>query len=173
MQAKLFEPYGQTPDYGDTKDDWYTPSSIIEPARRILWSIDLDPASCALANEVVKAKKYFTIDDDGLSQDWFGNVWCNPPYSDTDRWVKKALKEFREEKINHCLFLCNASVDSRYVHRLLYFPNCFLLGRVAFWHPGKETGRARLGSMLTLISGDPARILLFKREFSKLGAVKL
>ncbi len=51
-------------------NEWYTPSYIIEAARQVLGSIDLDPASCALANQTVKAAKYFTVDDDGLAQSW-------------------------------------------------------------------------------------------------------
>lgn len=36
----------------------------------VMGSIYLDPASCAKANETVKAHRYFTIADDGLSQPW-------------------------------------------------------------------------------------------------------
>ncbi len=28
--------------------------------------------------------------EDGLSGEWFGNVWCNPPWDDAKRWVRKA-----------------------------------------------------------------------------------
>lgn len=38
-----------------------------------------------------KLPRFFTPDDDGLSQDWTGErVWCNPPYSDIEPWVQKA-----------------------------------------------------------------------------------
>jgi len=42
-------------------------------------SIDLDPFSCAQANEVVRATKYFSLADDGFCQFWHGNVFVNPP----------------------------------------------------------------------------------------------
>lgn len=57
----------------------YTPPHIVEPARAVLGGIDLDPASCAKANAIVKATRYFTEADDGLEQEWSGLVFNNPP----------------------------------------------------------------------------------------------
>ena len=37
------------------------------------------------------AKKTFNVIDDGLSQEWFGRVWMNPPYSNPKPWVEKFL----------------------------------------------------------------------------------
>ena len=58
----------------------YTPAKEVEAAREVLGTIDLDPASNPQAQETVKAEKFFTEDDDGLSKEWDGNVWLNPPY---------------------------------------------------------------------------------------------
>ena len=46
--------------------EWYTPSRYIESARRVMGSIDLDPASCEKANRTVKAGTYYTVEDNGL-----------------------------------------------------------------------------------------------------------
>ena len=59
----------------------YTPAQYIEAARRVLGEIDLDPASCEIAQRTVKAVEYFTAKDDGLEQEWHGRVWLNPPYA--------------------------------------------------------------------------------------------
>lgn len=55
-------------------DEWATPASLVHS----LGEFDLDP--CA-SNENRKASWFYTKEDDGLKQPWYGRVWCNPPYS--------------------------------------------------------------------------------------------
>jgi hypothetical protein len=64
-------------------DEWLTPPKILEH----LGNFDLDP--CApLERPWATAKHHFTIIDDGLKQNWFGRVWCNPPYGlQSSEWL--------------------------------------------------------------------------------------
>ncbi len=71
----------------------YTPVAVVERARRTLGTIDLDPASCELANAVVRATRWFgdgevggrgdmlhTVEPrGGLFREWHGRVFLNPP----------------------------------------------------------------------------------------------
>ena len=80
-----------------------TPPDVVERARRVLRGFDLDPFSSAAANEVVKAREFFSEVDggltcvrdhehgpgqtchgpleavDGFEENWQGRVFCNPP----------------------------------------------------------------------------------------------
>lgn len=66
-------------------DEWLTPPEIIKS----LGEFDLDPSS-PINRPWSTAKQHYTIEDDGLSKDWHGRVWCNPPYGNsTNKWLKK------------------------------------------------------------------------------------
>jgi hypothetical protein len=54
--------------------EWYTPPDIIALAVETMGGIDCDPASCVEANQVVGAKVFYTLDDDGLMSRVSGNV---------------------------------------------------------------------------------------------------
>lgn len=58
-----------------TTDEWYTPRTIVEA----FGEFDLDP--CAPSHNFYTARRCFTKADDGLSKEWHGRVWLNPPYS--------------------------------------------------------------------------------------------
>ena len=77
---------------------WGTPIDIIERARRVMGSIDLDPCSSNAFNEVVRADKIYSLDDrgeDGLKLPWTGNVFVNPPGGLVKEFWRKTLQEDR------------------------------------------------------------------------------
>ena len=57
-------------------DEYYTPKEIIEALGRF----DLDPAT-PVNPRWRTADVMYTKEDDGLSKEWFGRVFLNPPYS--------------------------------------------------------------------------------------------
>ena len=69
------------------KNEWLTPPYIL----RALGRFDLDP--CApVSRPWQTAVNHFTIEDNGLLQNWFGRVWLNPPYgAQTHEWLSKLV----------------------------------------------------------------------------------
>jgi len=122
-------------------NEWYTPKEYIRQARDVLGEIDLDPASSAEANAIVKAAKFYSADDDGLKQAWAGRVWLNPPYASglVDHFAMKLLASLHEGDVTAALVLVNNSTETRWFQALLEVADaiCFPKGRVKFWHPRK------------------------------------
>jgi len=90
----------------------YTPAEIVDAARLTLGAIDLDPFSCVLANETVRAEEFFDAEDDGFALNWWGRVFCNPPGgkdgSDSLQrraWFKLAA-EMKARRVSSAIFVC-------------------------------------------------------------------
>ena len=74
--------------FSSKKVEWSTPQGVYDDLNE-RFHFTLDP--CALP-ENAKCVRFFTPDDDGLSQDWAGEiVFMNPPYGRTiGKWMEKA-----------------------------------------------------------------------------------
>lgn len=84
-QSTLFD-FAPVGDETST-DAWCTPAWIVDLVREFYGEIDLDP--CSNGRSVVGAKTSYTLTDDGLAQPWEGKVYCNPPYSDCEPWLRR------------------------------------------------------------------------------------
>lgn len=149
---------GGKPEECDDYDGnrWYTPTEVIDAAKAVLGSIDLDPASDQAANEHVGATEIFTVEDNGLEQDWHGNVWLNPPYSypHVEQFCDKALAEYRAGNIDQCIVLVNNCTDAKWFQRLAEAcPMMFSKGRFKFWNPGHAC-QTRQGQALFYMGPD-------------------
>src|SRR5271170_2863410 len=107
-------------------DEYFTPGEIVEAARRVMGEIDLDPASSVLANKRIKAKRIWTISDDGLKQQWFGRVWLNHPFgkSTNKPWILKLAEEYRAGRTQEAICISFASTSEKWFSPLLEQPQC-------------------------------------------------
>ena len=138
--------------YNSGNNEWYTPAEYIELAREVMGSIDLDPASSEKANAVVQAKRYYTAKDDGLSQEWYGNVWLNPPYASEliTKFVDKFISETECKGINQAIVLVNNATETEWFSKLAEVANavCFPKGRVKFYAPDGKIGAPLQGQAI-------------------------
>lgn len=59
-------------------------------------------------------QRYFSIQEDALARDWPGVVWCNPPFSQCNAFVRKGARE--AEKGSTVVFLVPARTDTSWWH---------------------------------------------------------
>lgn len=76
--------------FSSKTDLWETPQELFDELdREFHFALD----TCALP-ENAKCARYYTPEQDGLSQPWKGVCWCNPPYGrGIGRWVEKVLRQ--------------------------------------------------------------------------------
>jgi len=93
-------------------DLWSTPQALYN---RLNEEFDFELDVCALSDNA-KCFKYFTPEDDGLSQKWGGHCWMNPPYGrEIVKWVKKAYEESVKNRAT-VVCLLPARTDTRWWH---------------------------------------------------------
>lgn len=152
------------------ENEWYTPIQYIEAARKVLGTIDLDPASCELANKMILATEFYTLEDDGLKQPWFGRVWLNPPYSGgaIASFISKYADSIKGGQVEAGIVLVNNATETQWFKELvsISLAAVFTTGRIKFVSPEGEKNSPLQGQAF-LYYGD--NIDLFLSEFGRFG----
>lgn len=132
----------------EQKDEWLTPPHIVEA----LGKFDLDPCS-PINRPWDTAAKHYTIEDEGLSKEWEGRVFCNPPYgNETKKWLNKCAEH------GNAIGLVFARTETR-----MFFESVwgkadaifFFKGRIAFHHVSGEKA---------LAAGAPSVLVAYGQE---------
>jgi phage N-6-adenine-methyltransferase len=117
----------------DSTNQYGTPPQLIRELESCLGdTFDLDPCSGAEDDRI--ADDIYTKEDDGLAQDWFGNVFVNPPFSECGEWVKKAFDEQRNKEAERVVLLLPVRLAAGYFHQYVSKANaiCFVEGRIDY-----------------------------------------
>jgi DNA N-6-adenine-methyltransferase (Dam) len=148
-QPNMFPETELTPD--EFPDERYTLRGTLDLCKRIagVSEFDIDVAACL---ESHCAAAWIDHRANGLLCGWRGRVWCNPPFSDIEAWVKKAWAEHDSGRTTVIAMLLPANrteqpwwqqhIESRrddysLAHGLFTY---FLAGRVKFGFPGNPLG---------------------------------
>lgn len=158
-------------------EDWYTHPCITDLVRELYGGvIDLDPMSCVEANENVKATKIYTAQDDGLTFEWRGKVFLNPPWGGASatstkmRAIKKVLFEYQCGRVAECVLVLNSNATTTaWFEPLFGFPMCFPSRRIPHTGPGGGVGGAPNSGTVIVYMGE--HVDRFARIFHKLGNV--
>lgn len=174
----------------------YTPAAIVEAARLVMDGIDLDPASCELANRVVKASRYYTAEDDGLALPWDFNgfpsrVFVNPPGGKLRNrslqaiWWDKLLSEYQAHRVQQAIFIGFSLELLAKRGNIFDYPVCIVnrdatascisgSGRIKFGKPvgeGIEEGASPPHGNLIVHLARWNSTRLFEEHFSQFGRV--
>ena len=134
--------------YSSKTDDWGTPQKLFDELDE-KWHFDVDV--CA-SEKNAKCLRYFSIEENGLLQDWskFKTCYMNPPYGrEIGKWIEKAYNESLKGGTVVCLL--PARTDTKWFHEYCLKGEVeFLRGRLKF-NDGKNP--APFPSMIVVFKG--------------------
>jgi site-specific DNA-methyltransferase (adenine-specific) len=107
-------------------DNWQTPKELYDSLNKE-FKFDCDP--CPI--------NYNDKSPDGLEIEWGISTFCNPPYSKTKLFIKKAYEEWKKGKT--VVLLINVITDTIAFHKYIYNQAeiRFIKGRIKFINPDK------------------------------------
>ena len=151
-------------------NEWYTPDVYLDLARKVMGEIDLDPASCAKANDRVKAIKFYSQENDGLQNEWGGKVWMNPPYKANliGKFANKLAESYESKTVLSAIVLVNNATETKWFRTLVNKASavCFPYGRVRFLDPEGNLGAPLQGQAILYFGDSPET---FVGNFSSIG----
>lgn len=151
--------------------EWYTPAEFVQMARQVMGSIDTDPASSDAANAVIGAETYYTEENSGLSAEWWGNVWMNPPYAAgvVSQFTAKLCAEINAGHCTQAIVLLNNATDTKWFADLVQLASaaCFKTGRIAFVNQEGDAVAGAAQGQVFLYFGR--RVKSFCKVFKSIG----
>lgn len=141
--------------------DWYTPKWVFDA---LGLKFDLDPCQPVGGIDWIPTKKFYTVENDGLSSPWHGLVWLNPPYGKfTKKWLAKM------DKHRNGISLVFARTDCAWFHEYCAKADAilFLQGRIRFVDGLGKTSGGGAGSGSMLIAWGAQSVDALKRMSGK------
>ncbi len=134
--------------FSSKSDRWETPQWLYDKLDAV-YHFDVDV--CATPDNA-KCPVYYTPEDDGLSQEWRGTCWMNPPYGrQIGRWVRKAYESAQRGATVVCLL--PSRTDTAWWHDYcIHGDITFLRGRLKF---GGCKNSAPFPSAIVVFGGKP------------------
>jgi phage N-6-adenine-methyltransferase len=120
--------------FSSARQDWATPPQFIQWLSR-RWGVEFD-LDVAASDMSAKAPKWFTINDDALTQEWSGTCWMNPPFGRAlEQFIDKAIIELKSGRAEEVWILVPARTETKWFHDKVMpnASNVFLIrGRFCF-----------------------------------------
>lgn len=167
--------------HSDNSPEWGTPEKFVVAARATMGHINLDPASCTAANQIVQAAQFYDAQDDGLTRPWYGPTFVNPPGGLVREFWAKLVAAWQAQTVEQAVWigyslqqLQQLQLVQGVVATPLDFPICFPMRRIAFnpiaGQPAAAPGHANYIAYLPK-HGDPSSVGRFEAQFRLFGKV--
>lgn len=141
---------GQKVLFSKDSDEWETPDTVFLPLHEE-FNFTIDAAA---TKQNTKLEKFWSKKDDALTQRWASErVWCNPPYSQWQKFVAHAARCG-----GTAVLLLPARTDTKAFHEYIWYRNAsrayvevrFIKGRLKF---NGSTNSAPFPSMIVIFKG--------------------
>lgn len=139
--------------FSSNRDNWETPKNLFDELNNE-FHFTLDAASDDFN---AKCEKHYTINDDGLSQDWGGEtVFCNPPYGrDAKKWAQKSYEESLKPGTTVVLLVASRTDTAMFHDWILGKAEIrFIRGRLKFTYRGQIQDNAPFPSLLAIYRNE-------------------
>ncbi len=147
-------------------DEWLTPPDLLKK----LCKFDLDPCS-PIKRPWNTANNHYTVEDNGLIQEWYGKVWCNPPYGlEASKWLDKLSKH------NNGIALIFARTETKMFFDYVWNNAdalLFIEGRLYFHHVDGNRAKMNAGAPSVLVAYGKSNAEILKRSGIKGKFIKL
>ena len=101
-----------------------------------------------------KCNRYLTPEIDGLSVEWYGVCWMNPPYGrEIGKWIQKAHEESARGAEVVCLVPARTETEWWHKYCMRAHEIRFVRKRIHFEDPDGRSGRPRFGSAIVVFNG--------------------
>ena len=151
--------------------EWYTPADMVDRVVATMGHIDLDP--CSNKQKSIPARQHFTKEDDGLTKEWNGKVFMNPPWgAPLKLWTAKLVSEVGAGRVTEAISLTPAQALNRIWFNRFFVGQAqvFVRGSVKFWNDASDAKNPGWPFPIMLQYFGPNR-LKFIEHFGDLGMV--
>lgn len=140
------------------KDEWYTPRDVFKAMDCVF---DLDPCSPGV-NHWVPSRRVYTKEDDGLTRDWEGFVFMNPPFGGRNEilpWLQAFVTH------GNGIGVCFARMSAGWMHKYRPFDYYFHFNKkMQFVRPDGRTGTQPKDAVMFFGVGQKAYKILSRLE---------
>lgn len=172
--------------HSSRSDSWMTPDWVLDLVRKVLGTIDLDPASSYEANQRVKAVGYFDKEQNALSLDTWSpvpvSIYLNPPggkrgnKSMSGLFWDKLLEQRELGLVEHAVFMCfsaealqSTQINSR--RPIGSFPICIPKRRIQFVDPTEYRQQPSHSNVIVYVPGNTNVVSRFYEVFEPVGSL--